>query len=91
VSGFSHDETPNNSFNTDRLFHYAPLPPVSFGIGASGMQVRKAPHDDPNAWIRLRHALWPDQEVGQPCLKLPVPQGDVLRKLADLLSALAGK
>jgi hypothetical protein len=32
-----------------------------------------------------------DQETGQPYLKLPVPPGDVLGKLADLLSALAGK
>ena len=32
-----------------------------------------------------------DQETGRPYLKLPVPQGDVLGKLADLLSALAGK
>jgi hypothetical protein len=28
---------------------------------------------------------------GQACLKLPVPQRDALRKLADLLNALAGK
>jgi len=32
-----------------------------------------------------------DQETGQPYLRLPVPQGDVLRKVADLLNALAGK
>jgi len=28
------------------------------------MQIRKAQRDDPNAWIRLRHALWPDQGMG---------------------------
>jgi len=26
------------------------------------MRIRKAQHDDPNAWIRGRHALWPDYD-----------------------------
>ena len=33
-------------------------------VGASGMRIRKAQHDDPNAWIRLRHALWRKHEAG---------------------------
>lgn len=27
------------------------------------MQVRKARHDDLDAWIKLRHALWPGHEI----------------------------
>ena len=55
------------------------------------MQIRKAQHGDLDGWIRLRHALWPVHETGQPHLKLSVPQGNALRKVADLLNALAGK
>jgi hypothetical protein len=27
------------------------------------MHGRKARHDDLDAWIKLRHALWPDHEI----------------------------
>jgi len=36
--------------------------PVTISVGASGMQIRKAQHGDLDAWIRLRHALWPDHD-----------------------------